>query len=117
MLGQTKIEEELSEAARSVATVLDLTPVGIEDTVDTVSSRARRFGNKHLIAPDAEAPIRKKADVVCIQARGTFQRKHDDEVVSRSVHFPKLHARSSEVQYTDGSPSGRVLKRRCTHRY
>ncbi len=63
LVRQTLVADETGEAARPVATLLNLGAVGVEDAVMEVGSgQARRLDEQNLIAADAEAAIGEPAD-------------------------------------------------------
>ena len=102
---------ETHEAARAVAALLDFSAVGIPDTIAEIGVRALRlFHEQHLIAADAEMPVRESLRELRCDLDAPADAVDHDEVVARALHL-------GEFQYHFGSPSGRVLKRLCVQKY
>src|SRR5438093_3542344 len=96
---------EAHEAARPVAALLDFAPVGIPDTIAEIGVRALRlFHEQHLIAADAEMPVRESLRELRCDLDAPGDAVDHDEVVARALHF-------GEFQYHFGSLCERVFKR------
>ena len=57
LVGQALVADEDDEAARTVAALLDLAAVGVEDPVAEVRVASRALDQQHLVAAHAEAAI------------------------------------------------------------
>jgi hypothetical protein len=57
LVGQAVVADEHHEAARTVAALLDLGAVGVEDPVAKVGIAGRALDDQHLVASHAETAI------------------------------------------------------------
>ena len=85
------------DAARAVAALLDLEPVGVEDAVEHGRScPARRFEHQRLVEADAGMAVRQLAPVLRRGQRAAGRRIEDDEVVAEAVHLREVDAHDAE---------------------
>src|ERR1700728_2517099 len=86
-------EEERGDAARTVAALLDLVAVAVEDPVEECAVRApRRFQHQRLIETDAGAAVGERAHPLTREQPARRGRLEDREVVSDSVHLREIDA-------------------------
>ena len=82
------VADELDEAARAVAALLDLAAVGVEDPVAEIDVVARRgLDHQHLVAADAEAPVGEPAQLRRRQLQALPHAVEDDEIVAEPLHL------------------------------
>src|SRR5262249_14995641 len=80
--------DEVHEAARAVAALLDLAAVGIEDTVTEVNFRSLRgFNQQNLVAAHAEVPVRERAKLRTGEIDLLAHTIEDNEVVAEPLHL------------------------------
>ncbi len=80
--------DELHEAARAVAALLDLAAVGVEDPVAEVGRGvARLLDHQNLIAADAAVPLGDSPQLLARQGKGFLRKVENDKIVARAVHF------------------------------
>jgi hypothetical protein len=79
------------KATRSIAAVLDLAAIGVEDAVIKIHrAGARRFDEQYLITAHTEAPIGEHAHLSHTERNRSGRGIDDDKVVAQSVHFGKF---------------------------
>src|SRR2546427_713737 len=86
---------ELHEAARTVAALLDLAAVGVEDAVAEVGAGvARLVDNEDLVATDSQMSIRDLFQLLFIEIECRLGGIQDHEIVAGTLHLGKrkLHA-------------------------
>ena len=82
------VADELDEAARAVAALLDLAAVGVEDPVAEVDVVARRrLDDQHLVAADAEAPVGEPPQLRRRQRHALPHAVDHDEIVAEALHL------------------------------
>ena len=85
--------EERRDAAGTVATLLDLIAVGVEDPVMHHALRPpRRIEQQRLVEADAGAAIGQGAQSCGVEKGIGDRRVEDDEVVADPVHLRELYA-------------------------
>jgi hypothetical protein len=84
---------EADETARTVAALLDLAAVGVEDAITEIALRGsgsgRLLDQQDLVAADAEMAIRKLPQALGTKVEALAHAVEDDEIVAQSVHFGK----------------------------
>jgi hypothetical protein len=81
-----------AKAAGAVAALLHLGAVGVEDAVVEVRAReARRLHQQHLIAADAEAPVREPRGQSAVMSDLRDAVEHD-EVVAEALHLGEVQS-------------------------
>src|SRR5207249_7114292 len=93
LVGQSACADELDEAARTVAALLDLPAVGVEDPITKVDvGPARLLHQQDLIAADAEVPVRKPPDRGGPELDLLAHAVEHDEVVAEPLHLGEVQA-------------------------
>src|SRR5690554_3701244 len=79
---------EAHKATGTVAAMLNLSTIGIEDAIAEVSFRVRRgFHQKNLVGTDAEMPVCQRARPLGGHRDGLAHAVENDKVVAGAVHF------------------------------
>ena len=88
--GQRKafVMHKAHEATRTVAALLDLATVGVEDTVIKIGTgAARQLDLQNLIAADAETTVGELAQLRNAQSQRRARRIEHDKVIAQPVHL------------------------------
>ncbi len=88
--GQALVQHEAGEAARTVAALLDLGTVGIEDAVAEIHFRVvRRLDDQQLVEADAGVAVTPLLGVLGLNVRVLADQVEDHEVVAQPMHLGK----------------------------
>src|SRR5258706_14364404 len=90
---------ESQEAARTVAALLDLAAVGVEDAVAEVRvARLRPLDDQDLVAANAEVAVRDFPQLISGQGKSGARAVQHDEVVAGTLHLGEVQAHSSKLK-------------------
>lgn len=82
----------LGETSGSIATVLYLLAVSIEDSVIKIDiGAAWRFDLQKLIETDSEMPVCQLSYLFCSQLHPVGDLVQDQEVIAQALHFGEWH--------------------------
>ena len=95
LVGEAVVAHEHDEAARTVAALLDLAAVGVEDPVAEVDvARGGALDDEHLVAADAEAPVGERANLRRRRASTRWRTPSTTtKSLPRPVHLGELERR------------------------
>ncbi len=104
------------EAACTVAALIHLAAVGVEDAVIEVRSGCvRRLYYQQLVEPDTEVAMRQLADGCRLKTQRLAGGIDDHEVVARALHFCELESHVALGEWRDAPGiQGIELLRRYT---
>ena len=87
-VGQFLVVHEAHEATRTIATLLHLASIGIEDAITKVSVFVLRpFDQQQLVATDTEVAVGDETDVLRRQGDLLAHAIYHDEIVAGAVHL------------------------------
>ena len=93
LVGQAALANEVHEAARAIAALLDLAAVGIEDAVAKIDAGlCRLLDDQNLVAADAEVTIGDAPDLAGVEHDGLGDRVENNEIVTQSLHLGEANA-------------------------
>jgi hypothetical protein len=85
---QALIMNKSGEATGTIATLLDLPTIGIEDPIAKIGiGSGRGLNDQDLIAPNPEAAVSEPAAEGGRRFKRLAQRVNDDKVIASTVHF------------------------------
>src|SRR6185369_8271037 len=88
LVGQPGLVHETHETASTVATLLDLAAIGIEDAIAEIDAGLARFFNQQdLVATDAEMAVTQVAQLFRGQRNVLADAVEDNEIVAQAMHF------------------------------
>ncbi|PRD25208.1 UNVERIFIED_CONTAM: ammonium transporter [Trichonephila clavipes] len=88
--GQALVQHEAGEAARTVAALLHLGAVGVEDAVAEIDVRmARRLDDQQLVETDAGVAIAPLLGMLGLHVGVLADQVEDHEVIAQTVHLGK----------------------------
>ena len=113
--GAPRAAQQLSDAARAVATLLDLAAIGVVDAIENLCAGAtRRCQHQRLIEADAGMPIRQCTQLRCVRDRALVRRIEDDEVVAEAMHFREVQSHGCGFNTCAGRCATPRDRARCT---
>ena len=86
--GQSLVADEMHEAARAVAALLDLATIGVEYPVAKIDVGASRlFHEQNLVAADTEVPVGNAPDLRRCERDVFAHAIEHDKIVAKPLHF------------------------------
>ncbi len=108
--------DEGRDAPGTVATLLHLGAVGIEDAIEHGGVRpARRFQDEGLVETDAGMPVRQSSQRLAGGEGGAGRCLEDDEVVAHPVHLREVDAHGERITESEQPGSGPVSVEASIH--